>query len=307
MTTKKPHFAILNRSNILFFAVFSFFCYSTFGSITMQVPASFLAANESPEQSRTPSRSIPKSSIEIFDPGPSTVWIVSQPVKIQWETVNIDTVKSIRFFLAKDDMVVQELGSFKNNSLAEGIALAKNVGSGDQYQVVGIELFPDNKFQVAKSVTPYFSIRNPIADARKKAALAKRGKPDKNNDSGNHESRARNRFEGRKISYVKELTFAHEEIIGSLWDHGRQDGDIVSIYLNGETVISKHHLTYRRKKISFTLDASQSNELFLYAHNLGSSPPNTVSLELTDGSTSEKIILNSDLQSCEAVQIKVSN
>ncbi len=306
MATKSSLFAILNRSTIPFFTVFSFFCHAAFGSVTLQSPASLLAANVPQEPSKLPSRFIPKSSIEISDPGPSTVWVVSQQAKIQWKTVNIDTVKSIRFFLAKDDMVVQELGSFKNNSLAEGIALAKNVGSGDQYQVVGIELFPDNKFQVAKNVTPYFSIRNPIADARKKVPLAKRGIPDKNNDSRNPESRAGNMFEGRKISYVKELTFAHEEIIVSLWDHGRQDGDIVSIYLNGKIIISKYHLTYRRKEVHFKLDPDKANDLFLYAHNLGDSPPNTVSLELTDGSTSEKIILNSDLKSCEAVQIKVS-
>ena len=165
-------------------------------------------------------------------------------------------------------------------------------------------------------MTSYFSIRNPVADARKAAALAKRGAKVKrparpknsvvtNKSPALENTGAQSEFEGRKISYIEELSFANENISVSLWDHGRQDGDIVSIYLNGETVVAKHHLTYARKKTSFKLDPNKTNALFLYAHNLGNAPPNTVSIELTDGSTSEKIILNSDLKSCEAVQINV--
>ncbi|MDT7828408.1 hypothetical protein RQM65_07020 [Pricia sp. S334] len=300
--------------------------------------------------SRIPRVTPPKSVIEISDPDRHTVWTVSEPVKIRWKTENIAASKSIRFFLAKDDMVVQELGSFENNSSVEGIELAKNVGSGDHYQVVGIELFPDNKFRVAKYATPYFSIRNPMADARKAAALARieaknsagsdsRPKTSErtgnsNKQSGEHHvaehkknrsenladskpsnsgirtkiepaASPRDEFKNRKISYIKNLSFSTENISVSLWDHGRQDGDIVSIYLNGQPVVSKHKLTYKRKKVDFKLDRDKTNELFLYAHNLGKAPPNTVSIALTDGSTSEKIVLNSDLQRCEAVQIKV--
>jgi len=301
MATGQYHFAILNRLNLVLFTISILFCHALFGSAVKQSFQSSITGDSSEGTSEIQRSTPPKSTIEISDPSQGTVWTVSETAKIEWTTANIDSAKSIRFFLAKDDMVVQELGSFKNNSLAEGIALAKNVGSGDQYQVVGIELFPDNKFQVAKYATSYFSIRNPVADARKKAAIAKR-----NNKVGTRaDIKPKNEFEGRKISYVKELSFTNENISVSLWDHGRQDGDIVSIYLNGETVISKHHLTYGRKKVSFKLDPDKTNELFLYAHNLGTAPPNTVSIELTDGSTSEKIVLNSDLKSCEAVQIKV--
>lgn len=296
MATGQYHFAFLNQSKLFFLGICLLLCHAVFGAVKQSFQSSF-TGNSSEGTSEIHPSSPPKSAIEISDPDQGTIWTVSQTAQIQWETENIGTSKSIRFFLAKDDMVVQELGSFKNNSLAEGIELAKNVGSGDRYQVVGIELFPDNKFQVAKYATSYFTIRNPVADARKKASQAKK--------KGLGENIIRNEFKGRKISYTKELRFSNENISVSLWDHGRQDGDIVSIYLNGETIVSKHHLTYRKKQIKFKLDPTKQNELFLYAHNLGSSPPNTVSIALTDGTTSEKIILNSDLKSCEAVHIKV--
>ncbi|MBT8321246.1 MAG: hypothetical protein KJO90_06205, partial [Eudoraea sp.] len=115
----------------------------------------------------------------------------------------------------------------------------------------------------------------------------------------------RNFFDGRSISYTKELLVETENIQISIWDHGRQDGDIVSIYLNGEQVVSKHTLTYKKKVYEVTLDKVKPNDLFLYAHNLGRFAPNTVSIEINDGSTSENIILNSDLKSCEAVLINV--
>ena len=115
----------------------------------------------------------------------------------------------------------------------------------------------------------------------------------------------RNFFDGRSISYTKELLVEAENITISLWDHGRQDGDIVSIYLNGELVVSKHTLTYKKKVYEVKLNNAKPNDLFLYAHNLGRFAPNTVSIEINDGSTSENIILNSDLKSCEAVLINV--
>ncbi|SHI64658.1 hypothetical protein [Pseudozobellia thermophila] len=247
-----------------------------------------------------------KSKIEITYPNSATVWTISEPARIEWKTTNIGPEKSIRFFLALNDMVVQELGTFKNSLSADDIALAKNIGTGDSYQVVGIELFPDNKHQIAKYATPYFSIRNPEADARKAAYEAKNRERPVQATAKKTPVEPAPQFDGRNISYVEEVAFDNEDITIEIWDHGRQDEDIVSIYLNGKTLISKHLLTYHRKRVTCTLEKGRPNDLFLYAHNLGKSPPNTVSVEISDGKTSEKIILNSDLKRCEAVKISVN-
>ncbi|MGB3149084.1 MAG: hypothetical protein WBB27_00360 [Maribacter sp.] len=264
-----------------------------------------------------------KSAITISYPNQATIWTIPELVSLEWDTDNIGPEKSIRFFLVRNEMVVQELGSFKNKGDAKNITLAKNIGSGNSYQVVGIELFPDDKYNVAKYITPFFSIVNKASDERKKKrALTTVQEPTKksrnkkkkesngvkvtsvpqNTDSKNT---GINEFEGRKISYTKELEFDSEDITVKIWDHGRQDGDIVSIYLNGNPVVSKYYLTYWKKEFQIKLNSNKSNDLFLYAHNLGDSPPNTVSVEITDGSKSENIILNSDLESCEAVMISV--
>jgi hypothetical protein len=241
-----------------------------------------------------------KSSIKISEPGRNTVWVLNEPVALQWSTSNIPADKSLRFFLVKGEMVVQELGTFKNSGAAKGIRLNKNIDSGDDYRVVGIELFPENTNNIAKMATPFFSIRRP--ERRKKAAV---NSPATTTVATNAPATERMSFEGRNITYVKELTVNNKEIRISIWDHGRQDRDIVSIYLNGEPVVSRHSLTYRKKHFELVLDTARKNDLFLYAHNLGIYPPNTVSIEIVDGDSSESIILNSDLKSCEAMLINV--
>lgn len=267
------------------------------------------------------------SAITILNPKQGTVWNIPDKVTLKWSTVSIDTSKSIRFFLVRNEMVVQELGAFKNDGFEEGIELAKNIGSGNRYQVMAIELFPDDKYNIAKNVTPFFTITNAASDERKKKQQLANTNPVparkiKNKKNTNKIENIvdtnvtptsqiqkgpvlRQSFEGRKISYTKKFEFDSENIIVKIWDHGRQDGDIVSIFLNGVSVVSKYYLTYYKKEFNIKLDPKKSNDLFLYAHNLGNSPPNTVSLEISDGRKAENIILNSDLQSCEAVLISV--
>jgi len=280
-----------------------------------------------------------KSEITITQPTTGTVWSIPDLVSLEWSVKNIDPEKSTRFFLIREEMVVQELGSFKNSGIAKDIILAKNIGSGDQYQVVGIELFPEDKFQIAKFISPLFTIVNKASDERKKKreqtnemetpTKRKREKrkketkkaeqkpvvakntsiqeKKKENEIAVETQKAREEFEGRKISYTKDLVFNSTDISVKIWDHGRQDGDIVSIYLNGSSVVTKHYLTYYKREFKIKLNPNKSNDLFLYAHNLGTSPPNTVSVEISDGTKSENIILNSDLKSCEAVMISVKN
>ncbi len=235
-----------------------------------------------------------KSKIEITYPKTTTVWTAPGKVKLEWTTKNISDKKTIKFYLSKNDMVVQELGIFSNTKFIDNITLDRGLESGDNYRVIGIELFPDDKFNVAKYATPFFTIKK--APRIAKPITLEKSEP----------AAKRTNFDGRNINYVDELTVASSKIRVSLWDHGRKDGDIVSIYLNGVAIVSKYHLEYQKKVFDISLDTTKPNDLFLYAHNLGKFPPNTVSIEITDGQIAENIVLNSDLKSCEAVLINVS-
>nr|WP_299342459.1 hypothetical protein [Allomuricauda sp.] len=275
-----------------------------------------ISAQENPAENR--------SSITITDPIGTTVWETSELAELHWTTKNMDTTKFIRFFLVRNKTMVQELGRFQNNGHASGIRLAKNIGSGNSYQVMGIELFPDNKEQVAKFATSFFTIKNKESDERKRQALLARDNQDLSNKEKKKERKKLKRaatlaaestpkldntfpkeFDGRRISYVKNLAFESEHLTVKVWDHDKEDGDIISIYLNGDLVLSEHLLTKDLQEFDIQLDPTKPNDLLLYAHNLGEVSPNTVSVEITSSLKSEKMTLNSYLRSCEAVLINV--
>lgn len=265
-----------------------------FTFVLLLFPFSLIQAKEASTSISSSEQSYLKTALEITYPNSGTVWTAPSAVKLEWITKNIPANKTIKFYLSKDDMVVQELGVFDNTNFMYEIQLDRGLASGDNYRVFGIELFPEDKFSIAKYATTTFTIKKAPREAKIVVEAPVEEIP-----------QIRESFDGRTINYVNEMNVASENISISIWDHGRKDGDIVSIYLNGEAVVSKYHLEYQKKVYKLTLDPTMANDLFLYAHNLGKFPPNTVSIEINDGVVSENIVLNSDLKSCEAVMINV--
>ena len=68
-------------------------------------------------------------------------------------------------------------------------------------------------------------------------------------------------------------------IIVEVWDHSSEDGDMVSIYLNGEPVKEFIELFHKPKSFTFTIMKGH-NRLTIRALNEGRSPPNTGSLSV---------------------------
>ncbi len=115
----------------------------------------------------------------------------------------------------------------------------------------------------------------------------------------------RREFAQRPIRYVADLSFNSTNLKVTVFDHGAQDGDLISLYVNGESVFSNHYLTRSYQSKSVTLSRNNVNEVFLFAHNLGTLGENTVALILSDGYKNEKIVLKSNLGACEGIIIRV--
>jgi len=98
---------------------------------------------------------------------------------------------------------------------------------------------------------------------------------------------------------VKEVTVATDTVQISLKDDATEDGDIVSIYLNGKWVLENYVLTNAGETFSFPV-LKGDNHLVLFAVNEGKVGPNTVSLSINDTS----INISPDLLTGEAVNIK---
>ena len=88
------------------------------------------------------------------------------------------------------------------------------------------------------------------------------------------------------------------------WDHLREDGDVIVVYLNDTLLIDKHQISAKKHKLNIELEAGEYL-LKMYAVNLGDIPPNTCSIRVSDKRTRRTFILNSDLGKTEAIRIVV--
>lgn len=104
-------------------------------------------------------------------------------------------------------------------------------------------------------------------------------------------------YRRRNTKILKTLEVTNETIRVDLYDNGEVDGDSVSLFYNGKLFASKKRLS--DKALSFTLPVDkdlEENELMMYAENLGSIPPNTALMIVTDGTRRFEVRITSDLQ-----------
>ena len=108
---------------------------------------------------------------------------------------------------------------------------------------------------------------------------------------------------GRKTEMVESLRVKGSKVTIHIWDNDKVDGDIISLNLNGEWLLKNYRLTKQVKTITFDLP-EDSNELILYAENLGAMPPNTAAISIWNGNKKLKTLqLNSDKGKSEGIQL----
>jgi hypothetical protein len=101
----------------------------------------------------------------------------------------------------------------------------------------------------------------------------------------------------RKNADVQELYFKNDSLVLSLYDNGIVDGDTVSVFVNGNPVISKQMLkSVAAKKTIYISNTTDSVQLVLFAENLGTIPPNTGLLTVRDGDEIYQVHFTADLQ-----------
>jgi hypothetical protein len=101
----------------------------------------------------------------------------------------------------------------------------------------------------------------------------------------------------RKNETIQELYFKNDSLVLSLYDNGIIDGDTVSVFVNGENIISKQKLKEAAtKKTIYISPRADSVQLVLFAENLGTIPPNTGLLTVRDGDEVYQVRFSADLQ-----------
>jgi len=80
---------------------------------------------------------------------------------------------------------------------------------------------------------------------------------------------------------LTDVTVDRRDVTITVWDHGTEDGDIISIYLNGKVMKSKLLLTNKKQSFRVNLTGGQ-NRFEVEAVNEGSMPPNTATVEISN-------------------------
>ncbi len=108
---------------------------------------------------------------------------------------------------------------------------------------------------------------------------------------------------GRKTETVETVLIKNKKVTIKIWDNDKVDGDIISLNLNGIWILKNYRLKKNVKNILIDLPLD-SNELILYAENLGRMPPNTAAISIWNGKEEIKsLVLNSDKGKSEAIKI----
>lgn len=113
-------------------------------------------------------------------------------------------------------------------------------------------------------------------------------------------------FQGRPVETQGTVTVSDRNVTFSVWDHGNLvDGDIISLIINGQTVIQNHTLTRTKHTVNVRLNPNGYSYVMLYAHNEGTAPPNTAGVSINDGTGEQTFSLEADLQTNGAYNILV--
>lgn len=109
-----------------------------------------------------------------------------------------------------------------------------------------------------------------------------------------------------EITEGKDKTFEWEsnKVVLEIWDGTNEDGDQVTIELNGQPILSNY--TLKNNKHTLTLDISHNelNFINIKALNEGGDPPNTANIKIYDGEKSYEIIAHNHAEKKATIKIK---
>ncbi len=106
----------------------------------------------------------------------------------------------------------------------------------------------------------------------------------------------------RRTDIVKTIGIENPTFRLDFYDNGEIDGDSISVFFNGKVVLSNRMLTDKPISLTLSLDPNVTeNVVTMYAENLGTIPPNTAVMIVTDGTHRYEVRMESDLKKSGSV------
>ncbi len=106
----------------------------------------------------------------------------------------------------------------------------------------------------------------------------------------------------RRTDIIKTIPIERATFKLDFYDNGTIDGDSISVFYNGREVLSHQRLSDRPLTLTLALDdPSGENVVTMYAENLGTIPPNTALMIVTDGDKRHEVRITSDTEKSGSV------
>jgi hypothetical protein len=114
-----------------------------------------------------------------------------------------------------------------------------------------------------------------------------------------------NQYKQRENVIANEIEVSSDSLKVDFYDNGEIDGDSISVFFNQQLLAFSQRLSTRSIHFELVLDGSKDvNELSMFADNLGSIPPNTALMIITDGNKQHEIRMASNLDKNATIRIK---
>jgi hypothetical protein len=113
-------------------------------------------------------------------------------------------------------------------------------------------------------------------------------------------------FKKRKQIVSRQIEVSSDSLRLSFYDNAEIDGDSISVFLNGKLIIAHQELTERAFNLYVKLDSNlETNEVSMFAENLGKYPPNTALMVISDGDKRYETFLSSDFKGNATILLKL--
>lgn len=109
--------------------------------------------------------------------------------------------------------------------------------------------------------------------------------------------------QARETKIERQIDVYRPDLKIKVWDNGTEDGDIISLFLNGKRIAHRFRITKGKASVQVKLQ-QEFNLLVLFAEDIGTIVPNTVAISIDDGVKEHILVLNADLAHNGAVLIR---
>ncbi|MGZ5285570.1 MAG: hypothetical protein ACXWB9_00230 [Flavisolibacter sp.] len=111
-------------------------------------------------------------------------------------------------------------------------------------------------------------------------------------------------YHQRTNKLLQTIEVQSDSLVLAFYDNGVVDGDSVSVYLNNQNIISAIRLKTVATKKTIQVATSGDLEILLVAENLGSIPPNTGLMTITDGEKVYQVHFSADMKTNASIIIR---